>query len=168
MLYLLDANILIDANRYYYPVDRVPEFWDWLAEMGNRGLLKLPVETLEEVMLPRSNRADAVVEWLRENLENVLLGEEVRRDLVELVTDEGYANDLTDAEVEKLGRDPFLIAYALVDVVDRCVVTNEISKPKKTRANRHIPDVCNAFNIDWCNTFALIRHLDFRTGWISN
>ena len=34
VLYLLDANVLIDANRDYYPVARVPEFWDWLLEMG--------------------------------------------------------------------------------------------------------------------------------------
>ena len=30
VLYLLDANVLIDANRDYYPIHRVPEFWDWL------------------------------------------------------------------------------------------------------------------------------------------
>lgn len=30
MLHILDANILIDANRDYYPMDRVPEFWEWL------------------------------------------------------------------------------------------------------------------------------------------
>ena len=27
---LLDANILIVANNTYYPIDAVPEFWDWL------------------------------------------------------------------------------------------------------------------------------------------
>ncbi len=32
MLYLLDANVLIDADRDYYPIDRVPEFWDWILE----------------------------------------------------------------------------------------------------------------------------------------
>lgn len=37
MLYLLDANVLIDANRDYYPISRVPEFWDWLVHLGHRG-----------------------------------------------------------------------------------------------------------------------------------
>ena len=30
LLYLLDANVLITANRDYYSVKRVPEFWAWL------------------------------------------------------------------------------------------------------------------------------------------
>lgn len=33
-LYLLDANILIDANRDYYPVEAVPEYWAWLNRPG--------------------------------------------------------------------------------------------------------------------------------------
>ena len=31
LLYLLDANVLIDAHRDYYPLGRVPEFWDGLS-----------------------------------------------------------------------------------------------------------------------------------------
>ena len=38
MLYLLDSNVLIDANRDYYPIERVPEFWDWLVAMGELGV----------------------------------------------------------------------------------------------------------------------------------
>ena len=34
MLYLLDANVLIDANRDYYQIERVPEFWEWLISCG--------------------------------------------------------------------------------------------------------------------------------------
>ena len=49
MLYLLDANALIDANRDYYPIDRVPEFWDWLVAKGERGQVKIPLEIYEEV-----------------------------------------------------------------------------------------------------------------------
>ena len=26
----------------YYPIERVPEFWDWLAEMGRLGRVKVP------------------------------------------------------------------------------------------------------------------------------
>lgn len=37
MLYLLDANTLIDANRDYYGLDSVPQFWEWLIHMGQQG-----------------------------------------------------------------------------------------------------------------------------------
>jgi hypothetical protein len=79
--------------------------------------------------------------------------------------DQGYAEDLTDDEVEKIGRDPFLIAHALVSPQDRCVVTTEASKPSSQRANRHVPDVCSQFGLTCVDTFELVRQLDFRTGW---
>ena len=37
MLYLLDANTLIDAKRDYYPISRGPEFWDWIIYQGKQG-----------------------------------------------------------------------------------------------------------------------------------
>ncbi len=51
VLYLLDACVLIDANRDYYPIERVPEFWEWLLEMGKLDRIKIPQEFYEEVQL---------------------------------------------------------------------------------------------------------------------
>lgn len=166
MLYLLDANVLIDANRDYYPIARVPEFWEWLLEMGRLNRIKVPHEIYEEVIFPRPSKdnEDRLVEWLKEDSETLVLGEEVAVELVGRVTEQGYANDLTDVEIEKIGRDPFLVAYALVDRQNRSVVTTEHSSPKKQRANRKLPDVCLDFNVGCINTFALIQELDFHTG----
>ena len=166
MLYLLDANVLIDANRDYYPIARVPEFWDWLLEMGRRGRIKVPEEIYEEVIYPRPSmdKEDPLVEWLKSNREMLVLDEEAAVELVSRVTEEGYANDLTDVDIEKIGRDPFLVAYALIDIQNRSVVTTEHSRPTRTGKNRHLPDVCNDFNVSWLNTFALIQELDFHTG----
>lgn len=75
----------------------------------------------------------------------------------------GYAPDLSDLELNKVGRDPFLIAYALAKRDERWVITNEASKPTKQRANRHIPDVCKTLHVSCDNTFFLIRTLDFHT-----
>jgi hypothetical protein len=44
-----------------------------------------------------------------------------------------------DDEVEKVGRDPFLIAYALADLAVRTVVTTEVSRPSGQRANDSWP-----------------------------
>ena len=163
MLYLSDANILIDANMYYYPIDRVPEFWDWLAAMGRQGIVKVPLEIFEEVVRPRTEEPDAVVGWLLEHQDELLLDEEPARELVARVTEEGYARDLSDVEQLKIGRDPFLIAYALAGDDNRCVVSNEVSSPNKKRANRKIPDVCDGVGVRCINIFALIRELNFRT-----
>jgi len=79
------------------------------------------------------------------------------------VVSTGYAPDLSDLELNKVGRDPFLIAYALAKRDERWVITNEASKPTKQRANRHIPDVCKTLHVSCDNTFFLIRTLDFHT-----
>jgi hypothetical protein len=165
MLYLLDANVLIDANRDYYPIARVPEFWEWLVYNGTKARVKIPLEVYEEIKDGKDNLA----KWGRdpEVKEALLLDEEPDPSTVARVVNDGYAPDLTDDEVEKLGRDPFLMAYALAAPGDRSIVTTEGSKPKKQRANRHIPDVCDKLGIPSCNTFELVRELDFTTGWKS-
>jgi hypothetical protein len=81
------------------------------------------------------------------------------------VVEKGYAPDLTDDEVEKIGRDPFLISYALAFLDQRCIVTTEVSKPKRVRGNRHIPDVCATMGVQCIDSFQLLRALDFRTSW---
>ena len=164
VLYLFDANVLIDANRDYYPIERVPEFWDWMLEMGKLGRIKIPQEFYEEVIASKDKK-DPLVEWLKNYKETLVLDEEVDVNQVTRVLGHGYASDLTDEELIKIGRDPFLVAYALVDILNRSVVTTERSRPSRRRANRKLPDVCDDFNVRCIHTFALIQELDFHTGW---
>ena len=161
MLYLLDANVFITAERDYYSLDRVPEFWDWLIHMGRTGRIKTPQEIYDEVVDGKGE----LVEWMKDNQAALLLDEFAPIELVTTVLEHGYAGDLNDEEIEKIGRDPFLIACALVDLKGHCVVTTENSKPRRLRANRKIPDVCADFDIYCIDTFELIRRLNFRTDW---
>ncbi len=91
--------------------------------------------------------------------------EDADASIVAHVVSVGYAPDLTDDEVMRIGRDPFIVAYGIVDPSNRCVVTTEGSKPSRIRANRHLPDVCASFSIRCCNTFELTRQLGFSTAW---
>lgn len=161
MIDLLDANVLIDANRDYYPMDRVPEFWDWLVAMGQQGLVKIPREVYDKV----TQADDALSRWLKQNRESLLLAEMVDGDLIRRVIDEGYAPDLNDVEIEQINEDPFLVAYALADSEQRRVVSTERSRPRATRANRKVPDVCSGFGVLCHDTFRFIRELDFSTDW---
>lgn len=165
MLYLLDANVLIDANRDYYPIERVPEFWEWLENVGENGHVKIPLEVYEEI----SEGKDKLANWAKQEQIKIalLFQEEVDVSLVSYATDHGYASDLTDDEVETIGRDPFLIAYALKNKAGRCLVTTEVSKPKRLRANRHLPDVCADLGVRCYNTFEFLRALNFSTKWNS-
>ena len=162
MLYLLDANVLIDASRYYYPIQRVPEFWSWLVHVEGRAEVKIPIEIYEEI-----KDGDDLGIWSRGDLTGaaLLLTDESDPNLVARVTDQGYADNLTDDEVEKIGRDSFLIAYALTAPEEIRVVSTEVSQPTKLRANRHLPDVCRDFDVECINTFEFVRRLDFSTNW---
>ncbi|HEU4989251.1 MAG TPA: DUF4411 family protein [Gemmatimonadaceae bacterium] len=165
MIYLLDANVLIDADRDYYPLERVPEFWEWLLYHGTSNAIKLPIEIWEEITQGNGD----LVDWLKQESvkDALLLDGEIDPDHVDHVVTNGYAPDLTDDELEKLGRDPFLIAHAYADRDSRCVVTTEVSKPTAQRANKHVPDVCGSLIIPSCHTFELTRRLNFSTSWRS-
>jgi hypothetical protein len=142
---------------------RVPEFWDWLISVGKDGFVKIPIEVYEEI----KEGTDELAVWAKqEHVKWALqLDEECEVSLVANTIDVGYAPNLTDDEVEKLGRDPFLIAYARADSAERSIVSTEVSRPKRERANRHLPDVCDEFGVMHCNTFEFIRTLDFKTNW---
>jgi hypothetical protein len=165
-LHLLDANVLIDAHNKYYAMDMVPEFWEWLLHMALQGHIAMPLETFEEVRGGADATRDLLNEWLcRDEIEQTLvLDEEVDADALRYVM-AAYAPDLDEREIEQIARDPFLISYALVDPASRVVVSNEVSKPSKTRANRKVPDVCRTVGVSSCDTFAMLRALGFRTGW---
>lgn len=166
MLYLLDANVLITANSTYYPRDQIPEFWDWVHDQAASDRIKIPREIMEEIKAGRKDD-DPLLDWIRtaEIGAALLLDDAIDATLLQHVVTAGYAPDLRDDEIEKLGRDPFLIAYALVDPTQRTVVTTEVSRPSAQRANRRVPDVCEAVGVECCGPFALNKALGFRTGW---
>ena len=163
MLYLLDSNVLITAHNSYYPIDRVPEFWEWLGHVAGDERVKVPFELYNEI----TDGTDALADWAseEENRSMMVLDEQVDPVLLFKVIREGYAPDLSDVEIESVGRDPFLIGYALASADQRSVVTSEVSKPTRRRANRHVPDVCQTLGVRCIDTFQLVRVLDFRTSW---
>lgn len=127
----------------------------------------MPFEIFEEVKDgPKDSEKDLLFAWLQDNANKnaLLLDEKVDPGLVQKVIAEGYASDLTDDEVDQIGRDPFLIAYGLA-ARGRCVVTVETSAPKKQRQNRKVPDVCKLMGVSCCNPFEFNRALGFRTQW---
>jgi hypothetical protein len=161
VLYLLDANVMIRAHEDYYPIDRIPQFWAWLVSLGDSGTIKVPYEIYGEIAVSTGPLHD----WLTDNTvtKSMLLDQKVDPASLNNVLAQGYAPDLDDSEIEEIGRDPFLIAYALNDVAETTVVTKEVSAPSKQRANRRIPDVCRTFGVRCINDFDLYRQLNFRT-----
>jgi hypothetical protein len=65
-LYLLDANVLITAHNSYYPIEAVPEYWEWLIYMGTQGHVKMPFEIFEEVKDGPNGDSDPLFAWLQQ------------------------------------------------------------------------------------------------------
>ena len=63
-------------------------------------------------------------------------------------------------ELEEAGRDPFLVAYGLMQE-NRTVVTKEISRPSKVRGRRKVPDACDILNVPWTTDFEFYRIRNF-------
>jgi len=163
LLYLLDADIIISGDREPYPLGRFPIFWEWLLHMGKHGIVKIPIEQYEEVIQGRG----PIVDWCKASATRsaLICSEEASPELVARVTRDGYAADLTEDEVDQIGRDPFLISYGVVAPGERTVVTFEKSRPKSLRANRKIPDVCATLGVPCRTLYQMIEELGFTTGW---
>lgn len=157
-MFLLDANVFIYAQRDYYPPERVPEFWEWLAYQGEIGNIKVPLPIWEEVR-PHD---EVLLEWMQANRDDLILDPDNSDALVPTVLD-AYAPDLTDSELEQIGQDPFLIAAGLS--FGATIVSKEGSKPSTRRQNRRVPDICNDLGVPCITDHKLIVELDFRTNW---
>ena len=157
VLYLLDAGVLLAANRLYYPKDRLPQFWTWLLDLAEMGRIKLPGEIFDKVMAGDEDLAD----WAGQHFLTLRLDEYVDGTIADRIVNEGYAPDLSLSELESIGLDPFMVAYASISPETRTVVTTEESAPSKRRANKRLPDVCRQFNIQCISTFELMSALDF-------
>jgi hypothetical protein len=42
VLYLFDTNVLITASNMYYPLDGVPEFWEWIDHQATNERINFP------------------------------------------------------------------------------------------------------------------------------
>ena len=162
MIYLLDASALITAHNTYYGRHRVPEFWAWVRHHGTAGTLKMPDEVFAEVR----DGTDALAEWMADDASKaaLILKEETNLDHVQTVLAR-YGDELSEADMVRIGRDPFLIAAALGDPQERCVVTAEVWRPNRRGANRHVPNVCHDVGVSWITPIDLLDALDFSTGW---
>lgn len=159
VLYLLDADVLITANRDFYPLDRVPVFWRWLISEGESGHVKIPLEMHDEVAVGTDQLAD----WIKQKAisNSLVLDEEVDRKILNQVIRKVYAPDLNHADLLNASRDPFLIAYALKGH-HRCVVTRETSKPTRKLGKRKLPNACKDLKVQWITDYRLYQTRNFR------
>lgn len=162
--YLLDANVFIQAKRFYYPFDIFPGFWEWLDREMENGVLGSIIPIYDEL----TAGSDILSQWAIERKDSgwFLPVEEVETQEQYSVIASWAVNPAqkfkqTAQEEFLFVGDSWLIAKAVAE--NRIIVTHE-----KYDANSQkrilIPNVCRAFGIEYIDTVELIRRTGARFG----
>lgn len=150
-MYVLDANVFIQAKNDYYAPEIVPGFWYWLLKAA----VQKRICSIKNVYQELLDYKDELTEWTKKNSQIFVdIDEETssfhRRILpwVEQNYEKSGVNRFAD------GADPWLVAYAGAHGLT--LVTQEKAR-QKSRTKVKIPDVCDHFKVKYCNTFEMLK-----------
>lgn len=159
-VYLLDASMFIEAARRYYAFDLVPRFWEYLVRYAEVG----QIQSIDRVKQELERGKDELATWVKERFVAAFASTDdadVIRSFAEVMTwvqAQGQFTDEAKADFAS-GADGWLVAYARVK---GCVViTHELPAPD-ARRRVPIPNVCEAFDVHFDDTFEMLRALGVR------
>ena len=155
-MYLVDANILIDAKNRYYAFDIAPGFWEWLVVAHTAG----QVGSIDAIRIELLAGNDELANWAKTNSAFFRAIDQTATAHFQALTSWASSQAFTPAALAGFtgsAADYLLIAYARAH--DHGVVTHEQSSP--ARRNRvMIPDACAAMGVTFVGPFEMMR----RTG----
>ena len=157
-MFVLDANVFIQAANSYYAFDIVPKFWTWMEEH-----LGVELFTIAPVNDEISRQGDNLSKWIGgfNNPSWILpVDDEDTQLQMPKITKHCVDHGYKPAGINKFldGADPWVIACALSH--NWCVVTHEVSQPE-TRKRVKIPDVCDSLGVENIMLFDMLRKLGF-------
>ncbi|OHU01577.1 DUF4411 family protein [Mycobacterium syngnathidarum] len=155
-MYLVDANILIDAKNRYYAFDIAPGFWEWLVGAHAGGHV-CSIEAIRNEIVAGD---DELADWAKANSAFFRPMDQAATAHFPALSNWANSQSFTPAALAGFtgsAADYLLVAYARAH--DHVVVTHEQSNP--TRRNRvMIPDACAALGVTAVSPFEMMR----RTG----
>jgi len=153
MVYLLDANVFMQANNLHYGLDFCPAFWEWLI-VNNK---EKRVFSIEKVGDEINAIADKLSEWASQRGAEFFLKPDAAI-LSALPTVSAWVStqNYDPAAVNTFLQlaDYYIVAHALAH---QCtVVTHEIVSDSRKKIK--IPNVCIGLNIKCMTPFEMLRH----------
>ena len=162
-VFVLDANVFIEAARRYYAFDLVPAFWENLIRHAANGRIK----SIDRIKSELERGNDELAEWVSGPFAHAFASTEGQdfieayRDVMKWVNGQSQFLPVAKAEFAS-GADGWLVAYAMVK--SRIVVTHEVVAAD-ARRRVPIPNVCQMFGLPPCvDTFQTLRELGVRFG----
>jgi hypothetical protein len=156
-IYILDANVFIEAARRYYALDIAPGFWEALIAMANNGRI-ISIDKVKDE-LDRGN--DALKDWANEIFYQWFISTDqgdvtvAYRRVMEWARSQTHYTGTAQAEFAS-STDGWLIAYALAK--GNIVVTHEVYNAT-IRKKIKIPNVCEGIGVQYTDTFRMMRDL---------
>lgn len=154
-MYLLDANVFIEAKNRYYAFDICPGFWSWMDHM----LPQKNVVSIVNVYDELTHGNDELAQWAKKqkalNFFLDVSDTATQTEFIKIVTEVQNGPYTPAAKSNFLAKaDPWLIAKAII--TKATVVTHELPHAAKKRVL--IPNICESFGVQYANTFELLRH----------
>ena len=162
-IYLLDANVFIEAAKHYYGFDLVPSFWRELVDKGREGRIisidKVKAELDDKEDILKQWAGDDFAQWFEmTNTKDVLVA---YKKVMEWIEESDFSDKAKKDFTNKNKADAWIVAYAMTRGC--VVVTHEQFKPGIKR-KVPIPNACRKFGVKSINTFQMLHDLDITLG----
>ncbi len=163
-IYVLDANVFVQAHRRHYAFDICPGFWDCLIHHHQAARLVSVDRVRDEILA-----GDALEAWVKNSAPKTLFASTADAvvaanfgAMVQWVQAEQQFKAEAKAEFAQVA-DGWLAAYAKAHP-DHVVVTHEEFSPD-AKKRVPLPNVCKQFGVDYIDTFAMLKELRARFHW---
>jgi predicted nucleic acid-binding protein len=151
-MYLLDANVFIEAHQQHYAFEVVPAFWDWLDQACTDSRVASVRKVFEEL----TGRDDELSEWVGARREFFLDADDQVVPSLTAASTWASSNGYRPSAVSEflVSGDYFLIAHAHAH--GHTVVTHERPAPGSVKKIK-IPEVCGGLTVPYINTPTMLR-----------
>jgi hypothetical protein len=159
--YLIDANLFVQAFRTYYSFEFAPQVWERMVNYASQG----KIMSIDKVLGELNDGDDELKVWANSKFKNYFVSSqseligEAYSVLVNWVNKQPQYNQFAkDTFMDNKKADAWLIAYAKVN---NCILVTQEKSNLSSQKRVMIPDVCNAFNIPFCDQFTMLKSLGF-------
>ncbi|MEO8495969.1 MAG: DUF4411 family protein [Planctomycetota bacterium] len=156
--YVLDANPFIEAKNRYYGFDICPGFWTSLVTQHEAKRV-FSIDRIRDELVQQD---DEIKQWIEDRAPQTFFKKtevqavvDVFQRMMNWVYSEVQFTDAAKTEFASVA-DGWVIAYAVVNGL--IVVTHEEYAPDAKR-KVPIPNVCIEFDVEYVNTFEMLRDL---------
>jgi len=152
-MYLLDANVFMQAKNLHYGLDFCPAFWDWLIKNNKNK----HVFSIEKVADEIEAGGDELAVWAKQRGDNFFLKPDASIiPKLTLVSNWVSSQNYEPAAVNTFLQlaDYYIVAYALAHsytVVTHEIISTSIKKVK-------IPNVCIELGVKCMTPYEMLRH----------